>query len=73
MKTKIDRVTMDNVWGEYGPLICDGCKEAMKPLGQKIADRLNKGKQPRMRDVIKLQSSLCPSCFKKVYAKKVGR
>lgn len=69
---EINKEKINDTFMQYEGLVCDECKERMRPLGKKIADALNEGKPPRMRDVIKLQGCLCGSCTRAIYNKKFG-
>lgn len=70
---EINKESIEDTWFRYEALVCDDCKERMRPYGEKIAAALNDGRKPRMRDVIRLQGCLCGCCTQAIYDKKFGR
>jgi len=50
----------------YEDLLCPDCRMTLQEMATPIADRLNKGGKPRIRDMMKLLDVLCPVCLNKV-------
>lgn len=62
----IDRESMDKTMARYSPLVCPECKEKLQAKCLPIMEKLNKGKQPGVGDMMKLLSVLCGDCTRKI-------
>lgn len=71
MNTNFSNEHISAVFGEYGGLLCNECRDKLTTNGQPIADALNEGRRPQTRHLLKLLRSLCPVCEARIAAKKL--
>ena len=72
MEIDLSEDSRNNIMAEYGPLLCDGCRLTLELRAVPIVERLNRGCQPKVRDVLKLLNALCPSCQGRIVSKMRG-
>jgi len=72
MELNLNKQNLKDTFAEYEPLLCNACKDNLKLTCLPIMERLNKGKKPKLGQVVKLMGCLCPKCQMAITQKKMG-